>query len=98
LGVPGLEKKGMKPTSLAVDPKTGNVWVLTSEETIYGKSLIVLSSSGKKIHDWDHRGFVIVQLFFVERAPTKFVLDAAAALYGFFSLFGPNFRSILLLT
>ncbi len=51
MGVPGLEKKGMKPTSLAVDPKTGNVWVLTSEETIYGKSLIVLSSSGKKIHD-----------------------------------------------
>ncbi len=29
-----LEKKGMKPTSLALDPKTGNVWVLTSEETI----------------------------------------------------------------
>ena len=41
---------------------------------------------------------VIVQLFFIERAPTKFVLDSAAALYGFFSLFGPNFRSILLLT
>jgi hypothetical protein len=41
---------------------------------------------------------VIVQLFFVERTPTKFVLDEAAALYGFFSLFHPNFRSILLLT
>ena len=48
--------------------------------------------------DINRKCIVIVQLFFVERTPTKFVLDAAAALYGFFSLFGPNFRSILLLT
>ena len=48
--------------------------------------------------DINRKCIVIVQLFFVERTPTKFVLDAAATLYGFFSLFRPNFRSILLLT
>ena len=48
--------------------------------------------------DINRKCIVIVQLFFVERTPTKFVLDLAATLYGFFSLFGPNFRSILLLT
>ena len=34
---------------------------------------------------------VIVQLFFIERAPTKFVLDSAAALYGFFPCLAPIF-------
>ena len=48
--------------------------------------------------DINRKCIVIVQLFFVERTPTKYVLDSAATLYGFFSLFGPNFRSILLLT
>ena len=48
--------------------------------------------------DINRKCVVIVQLFFVERTPTKFVLDAAATLYGFFYLFRPNFRSILLLT
>ena len=48
--------------------------------------------------DINRKCIVIVQLFFVDRTPTKFALDSAATLYGFFSLFGPNFRSILLLT
>ncbi len=48
--------------------------------------------------DINRKCIVIVQLFFVEKTPTKYVLDSAATLYGFFSLFGPNFRSILLLT
>ncbi len=34
---------------------------------------------------------VIVQLFFVERTPTKFVLDEAAALLVFFPCFTPIF-------
>ena len=62
LGLDGkviLEKEDMKPNALAVDTKTGNVWVLTSEGTIYGKSLIELNPSGQKIQDWDHKGFDI---------------------------------------
>ena len=60
LGLDGkvvFEKKDMEPHTLAVDPKTGNVWVLTSEETIYGKNLVVLDPSGQTIHDWNHKGF-----------------------------------------
>jgi DNA-binding beta-propeller fold protein YncE len=53
------EKKDLKPHALAIDPKTGNVWILTEEGIIYGKSLLVLSPSGEKISDWDIGAFDI---------------------------------------
>ena len=45
--------------------------------------------------DINRKCIVIVQLFFVERTPTKFVLDEAAALYGFFFLVSPQFSQYL---
>jgi len=54
------EKPDVKPQALAVDPKTANIWVLTSEGTIYGKSLVVFNPSGRKIHQWDIGAFDIV--------------------------------------
>ena len=53
-----LEINGINPNSLAVDTRTGDVWVLTGEGIIYGKNLIVLNPSG-------HRSYLI------ERTPTK---------------------------
>jgi DNA-binding beta-propeller fold protein YncE len=45
--------------ALAVDPASGNVWVLTSNGTIYGESLIVLDDRGQKLANYSVGGFDI---------------------------------------
>ena len=45
--------------SLAIDPATGNAWVLTSEGTIYGKSLLVFSPEGEQLQEIKTSGFDI---------------------------------------
>ena len=43
--------------ALAIDPKSGNLWALTSEGTIYGKSLVVYRSDGELLDEWNIPGF-----------------------------------------
>ena len=50
-GTVELTQKDVKANALAVDPKTGNVWVLTSAGTIYGDKLMVFDNSGKKVRE-----------------------------------------------
>jgi DNA-binding beta-propeller fold protein YncE len=46
-------KDELEASALAVDPKTGNVWVLTSAGTIYGAQVLVLDPTGQVVHQWD---------------------------------------------
>lgn len=55
-----LKVKNIKANSAAVDPATGNLWVLTSNGTIYGDKTIVLSPDGKELASHDFSGFDIV--------------------------------------
>jgi beta-lactamase regulating signal transducer with metallopeptidase domain len=50
----------IKASSVSIDPKTGNAWVLTSEGTIYGKELVVFNPKGKSIANYDIHGQDIV--------------------------------------
>ncbi|MDH4203375.1 MAG: hypothetical protein OEV87_10840, partial [Phycisphaerae bacterium] len=50
----------IKASSVSIDPKTGNAWVLTSEGTIYGKELVVFNPKGKSIASYDIHGQDIV--------------------------------------
>ena len=52
--------KNVKANSAAVDPETGNLWVLTSDGTIYGSKTIVFSPEGKELAVHDFSGFDIV--------------------------------------
>ncbi|MBN2589223.1 MAG: hypothetical protein JXA96_05145, partial [Sedimentisphaerales bacterium] len=54
-----LELEDIKPNSLAVDPKTGNVWVLTIDGLVYGDKLLIFDLSGKKIKELYHNAFNI---------------------------------------
>jgi sugar lactone lactonase YvrE len=53
------EKPGVKGHAVAVDPRTGNGWVLTAEGTIYGKDLLVFSPAGEQIAQHKINGFDI---------------------------------------
>jgi len=46
-------KDELEASALAADPKTGNVWILTSEGTISGAQVLVLDATGQVVHRWD---------------------------------------------
>jgi DNA-binding beta-propeller fold protein YncE len=54
-----LAVKGVQANAAAVDPATGNLWVLHSDGTIYGDKTIVLSPEGKELAVHDIAGFDI---------------------------------------
>lgn len=54
-----LELPDKRATALAVDPKSGNLWVATSKGTIYGDATLVIDPHGKTLHSFDVRGFDI---------------------------------------
>lgn len=51
--------RDVSASALAVDPETGNVWVLTSKGTIYGDKTIVFDPHGKKLATHDISGWDI---------------------------------------
>jgi hypothetical protein len=51
--------KGLRANAAAVDPATGNLWVLQSDGTIYGDKTVVLSPEGKELAVHDIAGFDI---------------------------------------
>jgi DNA-binding beta-propeller fold protein YncE len=52
--------KDIKANSAAVDPETGNLWVLTSQGTIYGSKTVVYNPAGKELATYDFSGFDLV--------------------------------------
>jgi hypothetical protein len=54
-----LTVERVKASSLAVDPRNGNVWVLTSDGSMYGEGLVVLDSAGKRLAEHPVSGFDI---------------------------------------
>ena len=55
-----LTIKDIEAFALAVDPETGNLWVLTSKGTIYGDRTEVFDGDGKSIAKYDVHGYDIV--------------------------------------
>jgi len=49
----------VKASALAVDPATGNVWVLTSNGRIPGEGTVVFSADGKRLAEYPVSGFDI---------------------------------------
>jgi hypothetical protein len=58
-GAIAWEKPNVSPHAIAIDPKTGNAWVLTQSHTIYGDALLVFSPAGEPLHDWKIQGYDI---------------------------------------
>lgn len=56
LGERRLKKDEPKPHKMAVDPKTGRVWMLTSAGTIYGADLKVFSKDGDLVTSYAQPG------------------------------------------
>ncbi len=55
-----LQKADFSAQALAVDPKTGLVWIATSSDTIYGSSLLTLDPrDGKIVANWEIAAFDI---------------------------------------
>jgi len=52
-------EKEMAAHALATEPKTGEVWGLTTTGTIYGEDVRVFAPSGELIHQWDVGAFDI---------------------------------------
>jgi len=51
--------RDVKASALAVDPETGNLWVLTSSGTIYGDKTVVFDPKGQQVATHDVRGYDI---------------------------------------
>jgi hypothetical protein len=58
-GAINWEKQDVHANAVAIDPKTGNGWVLTENGTIYGDALIVFGADGRKLHEWKLKGLDI---------------------------------------
>ncbi|HVK18698.1 MAG TPA: hypothetical protein VM533_17330 [Fimbriiglobus sp.] len=54
-----LTVKDMQASAAAVDPDTGNLWVLTTKGTIYGERTVVLDGRGKQVAAYDAKGYDI---------------------------------------
>jgi hypothetical protein len=54
-----LNLHNVKANSIAVDPNTGNLWVLTSSGTIYGEKTRIYSREGKQLAEHDFSGWDI---------------------------------------
>lgn len=54
-----LSLKDIQANALAVDPETGNLWVLTSKGTIYGEQTVVFSPNGKRLAVYNVSGWDI---------------------------------------
>ncbi|HET6572227.1 MAG TPA: hypothetical protein VFG68_01385 [Fimbriiglobus sp.] len=54
-----LTVEGMHALAAAVDPDTGNLWVLTTKGTIYGERTVVLDGRGKQVAAHDGKGYDI---------------------------------------
>src|SRR5256885_15923809 len=54
------EKSDLKAHAAALDPQSGNLWVLTSDELVFGKALVVVDPNGQKLHEYEIAGYDIV--------------------------------------
>jgi hypothetical protein len=54
-----LTVEGLEASALAVDPASGNVWVLTTQGDIHGHSLVTLDGAGKRLAEYPVSGFDI---------------------------------------
>jgi len=81
-----LVLKDVKPHAIAVQPDTGNLWVLRYSGTIYGESTEVYGPSGKKLASYPFSGFDIVYdgkeraFWIVAKDLLKVTLDGKVAL------------------
>lgn len=55
-----LAIRDVKASAIAVDPETGNLWVLTTKGTIYGEKTVVYGPDGKELARHDVSGWDIV--------------------------------------
>jgi hypothetical protein len=54
-----LTVEGLKASALAVDPASGNVWVLTSNGDIHGEGLVTFDGAAKRLAEYPVSGFDI---------------------------------------
>src|SRR5262249_21929085 len=54
-----FEKPDIQGWAVAIDPKTGNAWVLTNKNQYPGEKLVVFGPSGERLHDFDIKGIDI---------------------------------------
>ncbi len=55
-----FENKHVKASALAIDPKSGNVWVLTNAGTLGGDKLLIFNPAGVQVNELKIGGFDLV--------------------------------------